>query len=424
MDAAAREKAGEVIDRFGEAVFADPRRFESILSDVFAGEYRRERIALVTAVRERVPNALRSASNAHVPPAVLLAQVTDRLTNSTAMDADAARWAVETLALLMHVPVPSASAAPDVPASPQTVLAEPLPNPNAGLATPRAVPDLTVPSADLVQATVAERAFVPPPPQRPTTQPPGPPPAPWGAPTQAQTPTKRGSTVKTLAIVLVSIFGVLGVLFVLLVVVEMTHTKSRDSAGSGASGAATANPVAADAPSDAAIASSFVPYHDGAIWKFRCVGASRTTDLAQEFHAVSRDDMPDLALFRATVKDSAGSVTSDSLEGADAHGNAFVIGSYENGVLWKQPHPVLVVPADPQPGFSASWKDSSGETVRTFLRTADVKLKSGVTVREAIYRDERGGQLSELIFVKLYGLAMDIYPATKTTEATTCRRND
>ncbi|GAC1421147.1 MAG: hypothetical protein NVSMB5_14120 [Candidatus Velthaea sp.] len=398
MEPAARDKAGEVIVRFGEAILEEPRRFESVLSDLFAGDYRRERIALVTAVRERVPTALRGSAAAHLPAAVLLAQITDRLVSSTAMDADAARWAVDTLAGLMHVPVANASQARNGTVVSQTVLENPS-TPEGGFESLR--PATAVEPAAQVAPVPSDR------------------PVPL-----AQAPPKpRRHRVKTIGMIVLSVFGIFGLLFFILVVIDITNKKGENTAGGRSPTSRTGAPPNA-APLAADIANSFVPYRDGATWYIRCTFGSQTADFAEHFAAAEAADVPNLAVFRTTLTNRAdGSIQADRLEGADAHGNAYLVGTYTGGVLKQEPVPILLVPIEPRPGFTAHWNDRGVAITRSFIRTADAKTKSGVTVHEAIFRDYSAEATTEQMYIQRYGFAFDVSQPTGNAPQRTCRRN-
>ncbi len=117
VDTAAREAArsclAAVTDRFGASILNEPRRFEAAAADAFGPDHRKERVALCNAVRAGIPKALRSEAGEHVPRAMAVAELTERLAGETAMDAAMARWAVEALADAMGVNDRGDDPAPD-----------------------------------------------------------------------------------------------------------------------------------------------------------------------------------------------------------------------------------------------------------------------------------------------------------------------
>jgi hypothetical protein len=96
--AAARACLAAVTDRFGASILSEARRFEAAAADAFGPDHRKERAALCNAVHAGIPKALRAERAEHVPRAMAVAELAERLADETAMDAAMARWAVEALA--------------------------------------------------------------------------------------------------------------------------------------------------------------------------------------------------------------------------------------------------------------------------------------------------------------------------------------
>lgn len=87
-----RQKLCEIVARYGQSVYEDPRKCEGLLRD-FCGGYRREIYALVNALRERTAEDLLSASEG-VPQEVLAARLAKRLEDFRGLDKELAYWAV------------------------------------------------------------------------------------------------------------------------------------------------------------------------------------------------------------------------------------------------------------------------------------------------------------------------------------------
>src|ERR1035438_7644676 len=96
-----RQKLCEIIARYGRSLCDDPRRCEALLRDL-CGEQRREVTVLIGALKERVAADLLSSSTA-VPTDMLLARLTKRLREDSALTQDAACWAVESWALALGI---------------------------------------------------------------------------------------------------------------------------------------------------------------------------------------------------------------------------------------------------------------------------------------------------------------------------------
>lgn len=94
-----RQKLHEIIQIYGHSLCDDPRRCEALLRDL-CPEYRGEIFVLVNALKGGVAAALRTQSDS-VPPEPLLARLTQGLQDNLALSEEAARWAVESWALVL-----------------------------------------------------------------------------------------------------------------------------------------------------------------------------------------------------------------------------------------------------------------------------------------------------------------------------------
>lgn len=101
MNEQPRQKLCEIIVRYGEAASEDPRRCEALLRDL-CGQHRREISLLVSAMRDGVPEQLRS-SKGGIPQAVLVGRLTTRLCDNLGLAPEAATWAVESWALALGI---------------------------------------------------------------------------------------------------------------------------------------------------------------------------------------------------------------------------------------------------------------------------------------------------------------------------------
>lgn len=94
-----RQKLREIIQTYGRSLCDDPRRCEALLRD-FCPEYRGDIFVLVNALKQRVAADLLTRSES-VPLKVLLARLTKRLQDEFDSSEEAARWAVESWALVL-----------------------------------------------------------------------------------------------------------------------------------------------------------------------------------------------------------------------------------------------------------------------------------------------------------------------------------
>lgn len=117
----------DALDRLGREWCADPRRVESLLLDLLPGK-RREAHLLVIAVRAGIAGDLVVGSTA-LPVNVRIERFVHRLHVEFSLREEAARWAVETWAAALGLPVTTvpaparpkpAAAAPPTPATPST----------------------------------------------------------------------------------------------------------------------------------------------------------------------------------------------------------------------------------------------------------------------------------------------------------------
>jgi F-box protein 11 len=96
-----RQKLSEIVARHGRDIASDPRRVEGLLRD-YGGPHRREIAVLVSAAEEGVAADL-LAVGAGLPREALFARLARRLHDNVAMEAAAARWAVNSWALALGV---------------------------------------------------------------------------------------------------------------------------------------------------------------------------------------------------------------------------------------------------------------------------------------------------------------------------------
>lgn len=89
MNGQAAQALRHIVERYKTT---DWRRVNALMMDV-APTYHRERFVIVQAARNGVPNRLRRA--ARMPRVVMVGQCIRVMVESTAIDANAARWAVE-----------------------------------------------------------------------------------------------------------------------------------------------------------------------------------------------------------------------------------------------------------------------------------------------------------------------------------------
>ncbi|MDS4021533.1 MAG: formylglycine-generating enzyme family protein [Candidatus Competibacter sp.] len=113
-----RQKLRELIVQYGRSLCDDPRRCEALLKD-YCGQYKREIFVLVSALKNRVAEDLINVS-AGVPLALVVGRLIQRLEDELGLAENAARWAVESWALALGVPV--ASVEPPRPTLPTPVV--------------------------------------------------------------------------------------------------------------------------------------------------------------------------------------------------------------------------------------------------------------------------------------------------------------
>lgn len=99
------QKLRELIIEYGRSLCDDPRRCEALLKD-YCGQHKREIFVLVSALNNRVAEDLINAS-AGVPPALVFGRLIQRLEDELGLAENAARWAVESWALALGMPVES-----------------------------------------------------------------------------------------------------------------------------------------------------------------------------------------------------------------------------------------------------------------------------------------------------------------------------
>ncbi|MFO1419716.1 MAG: SUMF1/EgtB/PvdO family nonheme iron enzyme [Candidatus Competibacteraceae bacterium] len=113
-----RQKLRELIVQYGRSLCDDPRRCEALLKD-YCGQYKREIFVLVSALKNRVAEDLINAS-AGVPLTLVVGRLIQRLEDELGLAENAARWAVESWALALGMPV--ASVEPPRPTPPTSTV--------------------------------------------------------------------------------------------------------------------------------------------------------------------------------------------------------------------------------------------------------------------------------------------------------------
>lgn len=101
MNLEAARKLQEIIGEYGPTLWDDARRFEALLKDL-CPQHEREVFLLACAVRQRVPADLLASQNGQ-PLEVALARLTRRLSEDLFLAEDAARWAVESVAVAVGI---------------------------------------------------------------------------------------------------------------------------------------------------------------------------------------------------------------------------------------------------------------------------------------------------------------------------------
>lgn len=96
-----REKLRQIISQYGATVYQDAQRCEAFLRD-FCGAYKREINVLVTALKHGITKEL-SLHTTSLPDEVLLSRLTKRLEDEVGLTGVAARWAVESWAVVLGV---------------------------------------------------------------------------------------------------------------------------------------------------------------------------------------------------------------------------------------------------------------------------------------------------------------------------------
>jgi hypothetical protein len=120
MDDLPRQTLREIVARYGTTITKDPRRCRALLMDL-CGAYKPEIFVLTSALEEEVVDDLLMAQPG-VPVELLLRRLVRRLMDNCALAEDAARWAVESWALALGVPVPTEWAAEAQPSAAKTVV--------------------------------------------------------------------------------------------------------------------------------------------------------------------------------------------------------------------------------------------------------------------------------------------------------------
>ena len=94
----ARARVIALFKQQGSSVADDARNFDAFLRDTFAGQFGWQRRALVAAAQEAIPARLRQSVVGGSGQRLHVSQIAEYLRTDAAIDANAARWSVETLA--------------------------------------------------------------------------------------------------------------------------------------------------------------------------------------------------------------------------------------------------------------------------------------------------------------------------------------
>ncbi len=101
MNDLARQALCGVLAQYGHTIYLDIPRCEALLLDRCAS-YKKERSALIAALRERIPEELVGSQNSQPYPS-LAARLARRLEDHLGLDATVAQWAVESWAIALGV---------------------------------------------------------------------------------------------------------------------------------------------------------------------------------------------------------------------------------------------------------------------------------------------------------------------------------
>jgi len=108
-----RQKLIEVVHQYGEAILAEPRRLESLITYLCGDEYRLEIHLLIGALKEGIAGDLRAAPKG-MPLTTLLESLATRLEDNLGLTRDAAQWAVDSWAMCLNlIPQEQADTAAD-----------------------------------------------------------------------------------------------------------------------------------------------------------------------------------------------------------------------------------------------------------------------------------------------------------------------
>ncbi|MBG0744884.1 MAG: GUN4 domain-containing protein [Cylindrospermopsis raciborskii KL1] len=98
-----RQKLKEIIVQHGRALCDDPKRCEAFLRD-YCGQYGREIFILISALKKGVAKDILSSSN--IPVELLLGRLTKQMQNDLGLTEEAARYAVESWAMVLDKMTP------------------------------------------------------------------------------------------------------------------------------------------------------------------------------------------------------------------------------------------------------------------------------------------------------------------------------
>ena len=93
-----RQKLREIIVQHGRALCDDPKRCEAFLRD-YCGQYGREIFILISALKKGVAKDILDSSN--IPVELLLGRLTKQMQNDLGLTEEAARYAVESWAMVL-----------------------------------------------------------------------------------------------------------------------------------------------------------------------------------------------------------------------------------------------------------------------------------------------------------------------------------
>ena len=106
MDEFPRQKLSAIIDQYGKSIIQEHRRLESLLTYVCDNQYPLETHLLMAALEDGIAQDLMEMPDG-IPATLLMAQLIQRLQADMGLTEEAARWAVESWALVLGVDLPN-----------------------------------------------------------------------------------------------------------------------------------------------------------------------------------------------------------------------------------------------------------------------------------------------------------------------------